>query len=242
MTNDFGSIARAIGDPVRAQFLSLLCDGRAWAAGELARSARVAPSTASAHLALLIDARLVIVHAQGRHRYYKLAGADVAEIIEKLGTIAPPPRIRSLSHSNQLAALRDARMCYGHLAGRLGVALHDRLIEGRFIEAIDDRSYALSTRGRTAFASLGVELEAPRSKRAVVYPCRDMSERRPHLGGRAASGIVAAFLERGWFERTPIPRAIRVTSLGEEALARIFDLPQPYLVTKTESATGTLSA
>ena len=207
-------IGALIGDPGRANMLSALFDGRALTAGELARIAGVTPATASGHLSKLVQGRLVSVEAQGRHRYFRLASAEVAHMLETLSVAvaeAPsPPRATPRVPS----ALREARTCYDHLAGRLGVAIADGLVE-RGAVVLDDETARVTDAGRSLFDRLGIGLAAaPGSRRPVCRACLDWSERKPHLAGLVGAGVLDRALSLGWVTRTPEPRMIAITPTG----------------------------
>ena len=227
-----------LGDETRVQLLTLLLDGRASTVGELARASHVALSTASGHLARLHDAGLVGVQAQGRHRYYRLAGPEVAGLLEAMQALPVPgaagdPAGRAAGRpraagSDLLRAastvpseLRFARTCYDHLAGTLAVTLHDLLITG------DDGAPALVPAAPAALALLGVSETRPAgSRRPRLRDCLDWSERRPHLAGALGAALLTSLLDRGWLVRRRTPRAVRLTRAGAGALAIAFG-PHP---------------
>lgn len=207
------SAAALIADPARAAMLQALMAGEALTAGELARAAGIAPSTASAHLAALADGALVAVHAQGRHRFFRIASEDVAAILESLMGLAEVTRpARRWPHGE---ALREARTCWDHLAGRLGVALYDGLA-ARGILRPAPGGWETTSAGDACLERAGVDLEAARRARRFACDCMDWSERRPHLGGGLARAICALCLARGWLRRQP-----------GEGLARRVVVPTP---------------
>jgi DNA-binding transcriptional ArsR family regulator len=176
-------IAFAIGEPARARILYCLLDGRARASTELSAVADVGTSTASAHLDRLLKARLLRVAAQGRYRYYSLAGPDVGGLLEGLSAVAGGASPAFIPRTPD--RLRAARTCYDHMAGSLGVALHDRLFGLGWISvAGGDGAYAVSAKGRTGFADLGVDVVGLEGRRRrLAFACLDWSERRSHIGG-----------------------------------------------------------
>ncbi|MEU1719200.1 helix-turn-helix transcriptional regulator [Nonomuraea sp. NPDC005692] len=215
---DIAPVAALIADPTRAAMLTALLGGRALAAGELARVAGVSAATASAHLARLLDGSLVDVVRQGRHRYYRLAGHEIAEVLETLARVSARPPVRSLRQSRQARLLEEARTCYDHLAGRAGVALLDRLRGGGFYDRQD-----LTSDGERLLTGLGVDVEgARRARRRFAPECLDWTERRSHLGGALGAAITDVLLERGWYRRGSVPRAVVLTDEGREGLAAIF--------------------
>jgi DNA-binding transcriptional ArsR family regulator len=220
---DLASVAALIGDPRRAAMLDALLAGRALAAGELARVAGVSPATASAHLSCLLKGGLVTMSAQGRHRYYQLMGSDVATALEALAQIAPPRQVTSLRQASEVRSLKFARTCYDHLAGHVGVGVHDRLLDrGWLIEAIE--GYSVTSRGVQGLTVLGVDVGAAKSaRRSFARPCLDGTERRSHLAGGLAAALTAAFLDARWLERKRVDsRSLRLTSEGVVGLQRHF--------------------
>jgi DNA-binding transcriptional ArsR family regulator len=219
---DFASVARLLASPARSAMVSALLDGRALTATELARRARIAPSTASEHLAELTRGGLTEVLSQGRHRYYRVAGADVAEALEAFARICPPAPVRSLRASTQARSLAAARVCYDHVAGDLGVRLHDAMV-GRGWLADAQPDYLLTDAGADALVGLGVDVDqALGSRRRFAYPCLDWTSRRFHLAGALAAELTATLLSLGWVEHTRAARGLRVTAVGAESLAASF--------------------
>jgi len=216
--SDLAAIARLLGDPARAAMIDTLMDGTERPSGELARYARISAATASEHLGKLVAADLLAVRTHGRHRYYRVAREDVAHAIESLSALAPAQRVRSLSHGNLLAQQRAARTCYGHLAGVLGVAIHDAAIEREWIAVDAEGRYELTGAGRAHLTTLGVELDALPPGRASVRPCLDVTERRPHLGGTAACALASRARDAGWLVDGAVPRAVRLTDTGRRVL------------------------
>ena len=213
------SIAAAIGEPARARMLYRLADGRARTSTELAAVADVSPSTASAHLQRLTSARLVQVLAQGKHRYYSLAGADVAAALEALSVVAGAPRERFVPSTP--LRLRAARTCYDHIAGTLGVDLHDRLLALDWIKVTDPDgiAYDVTSSGAKAFERLGVDLDALRTRRRrFAFACLDWSERRPHLGGALGAALLEIALQRRWVEQDLDSRTLEVTATGRREM------------------------
>ena len=218
-------IAALVAEPSRARMLAFLLSGEYASAGELARTASVSAATASAHLVKLVDAGLLVCEPRGRHRYFRIADADVAHALEALAMVAE----RSSHDRSWLAParlrLREARCCYGHLAGRRGVALLDHLLaRGWLVDA--PAGYALSDAGVTGLARLGFDAAALRAgaSHRIAYPCLDWSERRDHLAGKLASGLLAHFIERGWLRRIGSERALELTPPGQQALAPLLEL------------------
>lgn len=221
----FVRVAAVIGDATRARMLGCLLDGALRTAGELARIADVAPQTASAHLATLVDAGLVTVRAQGRHRYFRLADGDVAHALEALAIVSDRgssegPRQRRWSN-DALRPLRHARTCYGHLAGELGVALHDRWLQGGLVVRRDDR-YALGDDAVARLVAAGFDAAGLSPTARRVYPCVDWSERRDHLAGPLAVAVLDHCIERHWLVRDPASRALAVNDATRERFERFL--------------------
>jgi DNA-binding transcriptional ArsR family regulator len=212
-------IGSLIGDPTRAAILTELLDGRALTAGELAARAEVTASTASSHLSKLVEGGLLAAISQGRHRYYRLASPQVAFALEALAWLAPLPIAARPFDRELLSALRFARTEYGHLAGRLAVALRDRLLEMNLI-GVDGIEHYVAPAGNSWFARLGVDVEAARRAQQSFAPsCLDWSERRPHLAGALGDALLEALVDRGWIRRHAGERAVELTEAGERGLA-----------------------
>ena len=211
-----------IGDPGRAAMLLALLDGRDLAASELASVAGMTPQAATAHFKKLVAAGLLVGRSAGRHRFFRLASPEVGHAIETLATIARPARIVALTQSTAFERLREARSCYDHLAGRLGVALTDRLIERKAI-ALADRDFTLTPHGRDLFAELGIELEDLHGeRRRFARACMDWTERRPHLAGSLGASVLHLLVRKRWVTRNANDRALRVTPDGARELRRRF--------------------
>lgn len=216
--------AALVGDPARAAMLTTLLDGRAFTAGELARAAGVSAPTASGHLARLLDGGMVAVVPHGRHRYYRLAGGEIAASLEALlATTAFRLEARAaLRPGPRDPALRSARLCYDHLAGRLGVALFDAMATRGLLET-HSGGVRLTTAGRDLLADIGVAARLTAGS-DHCRPCLDWSERRSHLAGAAATALCSLALDRGWVRRTAGTRAVRVTPAGAGAFGTHFGI------------------
>lgn len=202
----------------RASLLLALIGGRPLAASELATRAGISRSLASTHLSRLLDGGLIAVTQQGRQRYYRLAGAQIAEAIEGLLALAPHRAATSQPEAKCGQAIRHARTCYDHLAGQLGVALTDALQHQHIIVAADN-SYRLTDAGETRFQSLGLDIATLRKKRrSFARPCLDWTERRPHLAGALGAGLANRLLELDWIRRIPCTRALHITTLGRRCM------------------------
>jgi DNA-binding transcriptional ArsR family regulator len=214
---DIAELAALLGDPARANIVSALMAGMALTAGELAREAGVSPQTASGHLTRLREAGLLVMETQGRARYYRIAGPEVAEAIESLTVLAARlGRLRTRPGPRD-AALREARFCYDHLAGDLGVAIHDGLIAGARLQAAPD-GLALTPRGRAFFVAEGVDLAALEAqRRPLCRACLDWSARRHHLAGALGAHIARMVVARGWARREKGRREARFSPAGRIA-------------------------
>jgi len=214
-------VAALIGDPARANMLAALLDGRAFTATELAMVAGITPQTASGHLAKLTTARLISVESQGRHRYFRLAGPEVAGVLEGLMTLSVkgPPRHRPPGPRDE--TLRYARTCYDHLAGTLGVSLAWALVAQGVLDP--DEDFAVTESGAAALADFGLPVEGIACRRRpLTRRCLDWSERRPHLGGALAAALLDRFDTLGWVKRLPDTRAVTVTAAGRRGLRSRF--------------------
>ncbi|WP_158816756.1 helix-turn-helix transcriptional regulator [Methylocapsa sp. S129] len=219
---EMAEIANLIGDVSRANILAALIDGRALTALELSLAAHVTPQTASSHLAKLLGANLLAVEKQGRHRYYRLASKQVARTLEAIMALTAdaPPRHRAKSRPDD--ELRTARMCYDHIAGRIGVGIADALIDCGHIVFEGDAGEVTDS-GREFFAGLGIDLSAPvKSRRVFCRSCLDWSERRPHIAGRVGAEIAGMCIERQWLARNVASRVLTVTGQGRKMLPRAF--------------------
>jgi DNA-binding transcriptional ArsR family regulator len=225
----FAKIAALAGDPARAGMLHALMDGRALTASELARVAGITAQTASSHLARMVEAGLLGVEKQGRHRYHRLASPAVAHMMETIMQVASdlePPRPR-LTVGPRDAALRAARTCYDHLAGRLGVALADAMVEHGYAELESDAGI-VTGRGLAFLDRIGIDataLAAPhgrRPARVLCRPCLDWSERRPHLAGAVGAALCRLGFEKGWVRRIDRTRAVSVTPKGARVFREVF--------------------
>jgi DNA-binding transcriptional ArsR family regulator len=237
---DIAAVASLLADPARCKVLLALDDGRALPASVLADEAGISRPTASSHLYKLTTAGLLTVETHGRHRYYRLSGPEVGELLEQLGRLAPSRPVRSLRDGTRAARLRSARTCYDHVAGRLGVAVMGSLLhrkaliggDGRYHPERDghdalskpghDVAYELTDAGREFLTGVGVEM--PTGKRPLVRYCVDWTEQRHHLSGGLGRAVFDRFLSAGWVKRVPRGRALIVTDDGRTALADAFGI------------------
>ncbi len=212
-------VAALLGEPGRAGMVTALWDGSARPAGELARIAGVTPATASSHLSRLVAGGLLRVEPRGRHRYYRLASAQVALAVEALALVLTP-HVASDEAAAPVPALRRARLCYDHLAGGLGVAVSDALVERRLL-TMRGGAYALPPAGRQWFERFGIEITSlEHGRRPMLRSCIDWTERREHLGGSLGAALAAHLIERDWIRRVRGERSLLVTAAGRRGLQR----------------------
>jgi DNA-binding transcriptional ArsR family regulator len=243
---DIAPVAALLADRTRARIVAALVDGRALPASVIAQESGVSASTTSEHLARLVAGGLLQVEPSGRHRYYRLAGPDVAAAVEALAVIAPQPPVTSLRESTRAAAMRRARTCYDHLAGRVGVGLMQALIDRGALVRVDGRAgtrpeptdrlaaparsqpYELGPHAAAVFAGAGVELEPllgrPTGGRPLLRFCVDWSEQRYHLAGALGAAVLDRALQAEWVVRRPNGRAVDVTAAGRRALRQSLGL------------------
>jgi DNA-binding transcriptional ArsR family regulator len=237
---DIAAVAALLADAARCKVLLALDDGRALPASVLADEAGISRPTASSHLGKLTNAGLLTVETHGRHRYYRLAGPEVGELLEQLGRLAPLRQVRSLREGTRAARLRSARTCYDHVAGRLGVAVMGSLLDrealvggdGRYDQRRDSHDalsspghalrYELTDAGRDFLTGIGVEM--PTGRGPLVRYCVDWTEQRHHLSGGLGRAVLDRFLSGGWVKRVPRGRALTVTDDGRSALADAFGI------------------
>lgn len=220
---NIAAIAAMIGDPARANMLTALLNGAALTASELALEANVTKQTASSHLNKLADAGLVAVEAQGRHRYYRLADADVAGLLETLMGVAARAKALRTRPGPKEPALRHARLCYDHLAGDLGVALFDSFLKNKWMVPGPEKTFALTRLGRIKVQTFGVDIEELETgARPLCRACLDWSVRRHHLAGALGAAVLETIIERRWAAQRGQSRVLEFTKHGEAALKRTF--------------------
>jgi DNA-binding transcriptional ArsR family regulator len=237
---DIARVGALVADPARARVLMALGDGRALPATVLAEEAGVAASTASAHLGKLVSGGLLTVERHGRHRYFRIAGPEVAQLLEALARLSPAAPVRSLRQGTQAQAVRFARTCYDHLAGMLGTELMAALLaqgllaggDGEFHldDADDDRlaspgsdlDYRLTARGAQQLREFGIDFEALPRRRPLIRYCVDWSEQRHHLAGSLGAALAQRMFDLQWLEQAPRHRAVRVTEDGRDGLREAF--------------------
>lgn len=243
---DVAHVASLIGDRARARVLMALADGRALPASVLAAEANVVASTVSEHLARLLDAGLLTAQRQGRARYFRLADGAVAEALEAIARIAPPEPVRSLRQGTRAHALRQARTCYDHLAGRLGVTLMAALLDRGLLAGGDGRHhpetarhdrlsaqgtdlpYRLTAAGTRELADFGLRPDALERRRRSVRYCVDWSEQQHHLAGPLGAALTSRLFELEWIRHTDRRRAVSLTDAGRHGLHVTFGVPENW--------------
>ncbi|MDY7220884.1 winged helix-turn-helix domain-containing protein [Halalkalibacterium halodurans] len=217
-------VASLVSDDSRGAMMTVLLDGRFHTATELALAANITPQTASFHLTKMVEAHLVAVEKQGRHRYYGIVDSDVANVLESLLAIAPPKEIHSFNQATEDHALRFARTCYDHLAGHVGVQLMESLLQNQFIFETEN-GFSITDKGERFFSDFQVNLEELRKKRrSFSHKCLDWSERRPHLAGALGHALLERFYQLHWIERLPRSRALTITPLGKTGFRETFSM------------------
>lgn len=222
---EFTELTSLIGEPVRATILWNLLDGRALTATELAMRGKVSPSGASMHLNKLVQANLLAVESQGRHRYYKLANAEVAFAVEALASLIPAKE-ENKSSPSKIRSLNDpkyCRTCYDHLAGTIGVVLTEQLVKLKIITP-RRKDYDVTKKGIKFFADFGIDIKELKSKRRYfAKACLDWSERKHHLSGALASEFLVRLIELDWLRKIPSSRAISITASGKEGFLETLE-------------------
>jgi DNA-binding transcriptional ArsR family regulator len=218
-------VANLLADPARAVILRTLIDGTMRPAGELAWTANISAQSASAHLMKLVDGGLLIAEAQGRHRYFRLANAQVADAIEALASlsVAVRPRVpRSVLPKAVPIQFLNARTCYDHLAGEMAVRVCEAMMKARWL-APEGRDFRVTRLGEKELAALDIDLAAARrSRRVLARVCVDLTQRRPHVGGALGAALLDLYVERGWILRARRTRVVTITPKGQDAFRRTF--------------------
>ncbi|HEY8917304.1 MAG TPA: winged helix-turn-helix domain-containing protein [Chitinophaga sp.] len=221
-TTDLENMASLIGEPVRARMLWSLLDGRAYTATELSLFADTSPQNASMHLSKLVQADLLKVSAQGRHRYYSFARDEVAYAIEALANLVPPQNTKKQKAPEKASPIKHCRTCYDHLAGKAGVMITDSLLAKQYLQE-KDNTYTVSPAGQAWFAALQIDITSLQKKRRVLArPCLDWSERRYHLAGTLGAALLSKMLEADWVRSTQHSRAIVITGTGQRSMYELL--------------------
>ena len=223
---DIPRVAGLLADPARARILWTLIDGTTRPAGELAYAANISAQSASGHLAKLVEGGLLESEAQGRHRYFRIASAEVAGVIEGMASLGAATRPRAprapLPSPSTPVQFLHARTCYGHLAGEMAVRILEAMLKARWLAA-DGRDFAVTRLGEAKLAALDVDLVAARQPRRVfARACVDLTQRRPHLGGALGEALLDLYVARGWVQRQRRSRVVGITPKGHENFRRAF--------------------
>ena len=224
MEKQFRHIASLVGDPVRANILWTLLDGKAYTATELAICADISPQNASMHLSKLLQADLLSVENQGRHRYYKFSRQEVAYAIEALANLVPYHFSKTNDSIENNSAFKYCRTCYDHLAGRIGVLITDSLLNQKLIIE-RNKIFEITAKGLKWFTSMDINIdELKQQRRALVRPCLDWSERRHHIAGSLGSALLDKMLSADWIRKTKNSRAMVITAKGQKAFCENFKI------------------
>lgn len=224
MEDQFKKIARLIGEPVRASIMWTLLDGRALTATELAIITGTTAPNLSMHISKLVQAELLTVETQGRHRYYKFSRKEIAYAIEAMANLVLPGSTTTRSTNDNNSAIRNCRTCYDHLAGKVAVALTDSFL-GEGIMTENGKTFDLTPKGEIVFSDLGLNIEDIKKKRrSFLRPCLDWSERRYHMAGALAAALLQQMISLDWMRRQKNSRAITITSKGQKEFYRYFKL------------------
>ena len=220
---EVAEVGALLGDESRAAMLLAMLDGGCWTCSELAAKASIGRAAASEHVARLAEGGLVETQTKGRHKYVRLSGPHVAELLERLSGFAAPAEPSSLNAVREQRRLAAARTCYDHLAGRLGVAVHDAMLEAGLLRRRGQ--LALTPPGRDWLAERGIDLaELEGSRRPLLRECLDLTERRPHLSGGLGAALCSSFFAADWVRRLDRTRALILTPLGERALSDLLGI------------------
>lgn len=224
MEDQFIKAAGLIGDATRAAIMWTLLDGRAFTATELSIAVNTSPQNMSMHLTKLLEANLLSVEKQGRHKYYKFSNKEVAYVVEAMANLIPKSAIPSKKKTENDSPVKYCRTCYDHLAGKIGVALADSLLEQKIIVE-NNKTFEISPEGKKWFSDFGINIEeAQKQKRIFLKPCLDWSERRYHIAGSVGSLLLNKMLEQDWIRRTANSRAIVITGKGEKEMLKNFKI------------------
>lgn len=223
MEDQFIKIAALIGDPTRASIMWTLLDGKAFTATELVISANTSPQNMSMHLAKLLDAGLLCVEKQGRHKYYRFSSKEVAYVIESMASLIPPS-LPQKKNPEKHSPIKHCRTCYDHLAGKIGVAVAESLLEQKIILDSDNK-FEISSEGAEWFFDFGINLEElKKQRRLFLKPCLDWSERKNHIAGSIGASLLDKMIAEDWLRRSKDSRAIQITGKGEKELLKHFKI------------------
>lgn len=217
-------IASLLSDASRSAMLTHLLDGRFHPAGEMALAAGITPQTASFHLAKMMESGVVVAEKHGRHRYYRIQKSADAEVIEQLLSLTGPVQITSLRQSVHMEKLRQARMCYDHVAGELGVSIAESLTERGLLNK-NGSEFVVTQTGEAFFNDFGLELtELRKKRRSFCRCCLDWTERKHHVAGALGQALAERMLQLNWLERDSSSRAVHITEVGRERISNLFNI------------------
>ncbi|MDX6190016.1 winged helix-turn-helix domain-containing protein [Flavobacterium sp. Fl-318] len=223
MEDQFIKVASLLGDPTRAVIMWALLDGKAFTATELAIAANTSPQNISMHLAKLLDAGLLCVEKQGRHKYYRFSNKEVAYAIEAMASLIPPVMLQK-KNSEKHSPIKHCRTCYDHLAGKIGVAVAESLVE-QSILLDSETKLEVTLKGIKWFSDFGINIEEiKKQRRLFLKPCLDWSERKNHIAGSLGASLLNKMIADDWLRRTKDSRAIQITGKGEKELFRYFKI------------------
>lgn len=223
MEDQFIKIAALIGDPTRAAIMWTLLDGKAFTATELSIAVNTSPPNISMHLSKLLDAELLCVEKQGRHKYYRFATKEVAYVIESMASLVPPT-LSQKKKTEKHSPIKHCRTCYDHLAGKIGVAVAESLLEQNIILNIENK-FEVTSKGEKWFSDFGINLEdLIKQRRQFLKPCLDWSERKNHIAGSLGASLLDKMIADDWLRRTKDSRAIQITGKGEKELLKHFKI------------------
>ncbi|HLY72125.1 MAG TPA: winged helix-turn-helix domain-containing protein [Puia sp.] len=224
MENQFKQIAALIGDPVRAGIMWTLMDGKALTATELALHADTSPQNISMHLSKLLQADLLSVEKQGRHRYYRFSRNDIAYAIESMARLMPDSGEKKNLQAEYDMAIRYGRTCYDHLAGKMGVAITDAMVQQHLLVRRND-NFEITRQGGKWFSELGICVdELKTQRRSLIRPCLDWTERRPHIAGSLAAALLDFMISSDWIRRTKNSRVVLITGIGQKKIHQYLKL------------------
>lgn len=222
--DQFKQIAALIGDPTRATIMWTLLDGKAYTATEFAITADTSPQNISMHLTKLVQAGLLCVESQGRHRYYKFSGKDIAYAIEAMANLIPHPTVTKDPDTENISPIKYCRTCYDHLAGKVGVLITESLVQQKII-VNRNNSFEVSSKGQKWFSALDIHIDdVKQQRRFFVRPCLDWSERRHHIAGSLAASLLDKMLSSDWLRKTKNSRAIIITGKGQKKFYQYFKI------------------
>jgi len=224
MEDQFIKTATLIGDATRASILWNLLDGKAFTATELAIAIETSAQNISMHLGKLLDANLISVEKQGRHKYYRFLNKEVAYAVEAMANLIPKPEISAKKKTENYPPIKYCRTCYDHLAGKIGVALAESLLEQKIIIE-KNNTFEVTSEGEKWLSDFGVNIgDAKKQKRIFLKPCLDWSERRYHIAGSVGTLLLNKMLEQDWIRRTKDSRVIIITAKGEKEMLKSFKI------------------